>query len=136
MAVFAHTDAYFEINTVDLSDHVVSIETPQAGEMLDATKMSDTTRTHISGLKTWSMNVTLHQDYATGKTDATINALVGGAAVAIEVRPDSAAASSTNPKWTGNAIVSEYSPVAGTVGDLAVASIVLTSAGALTRAES
>ena len=39
--------------------------------------MGDTTRTHLGGLKTWSIEVDLLQDYASSSTDQTLNALVG-----------------------------------------------------------
>jgi hypothetical protein len=42
----------------------------------------------------------------------------------------------TNPKWTGNALLADYSPVGNKVGDLAVAPIKLVGTGALTRGTS
>ena len=60
--------------------------------------------------------------------------LVVGTVVAIKVRPTTAAISATNPEYSGNVLVSEYSPLDGSVGDLATTSVSWPGAGALARA--
>ena len=128
-------DAYFVLNSVNLSANVKSIRLPYGVESLDDTAMGDTTRTHLGGLKTWSIEVDLLQDYASSSTDQTLNALVGST-YAFEIRPTSGSVSATNPKWTGTALVKDYQPIGGTVGELHMTRLVLESASALTRATS
>lgn len=135
MAVAPLIDAYFVINSVNLSAWTKSIRLPQGVESLDDTSMGDTTRSHLGGLKNWSIEVDLMQDYASGGPDQTINGILG-TVVAIECRPTSASASATNPKWTGNALVKDYQPIGGTVGEIHMTRLVLESAGNLTRATS
>lgn len=128
-------DAYFVLNSVNLSANVKSIRLPYGVESLDDTAMGDTTRTHLGGLKTWSIEVDLLQDYASSSTDQSLNALVGGT-YAFEIRPTSGSVSATNPKWTGTALVKDYQPIGGTVGELHMTRLMLESASALTRATS
>ena len=81
MAIFAATDYYVMINSVDLSDWVRTVEMPHKAAALDKTTMGLTTKANLAGLKEWSLTVTGLQDYASGGPDATLNSLVGGAAV-------------------------------------------------------
>lgn len=123
MATFSYTDAYFLVNAVNLSGWVRSITLNYEAEMLDDTVMGTSgTRSNRPGLKNWSIDAELLQDYAAGAVDATLFPLVGAAAFAIEMRPTSAAASATNPKYTGNAVLETYPPLSGEVGALATVS--------------
>lgn len=133
MAVHKLTDAVFTLNSVALSDHVKSIELPQGCETLDDTFMGDTTRSNLGGLLTWSIKVTLGQDYAASSVDQTINALVG-TVTTFTAKATSASTSTTNPVWSGSCLVKAYTPIGGTVGDLHVTTLELASAGALSRA--
>lgn len=135
MASFAFTDASVTINSVDLSDHVRSVTLNIEAEDLEDTAMGDTFRSRIGGLKDWSIDIEFNQDFAASEVDATIFPLLG-TVVAVEVRPTSSSVSSTNPKFSGNVLVSEYNPLDGSVGDLATTSVSWPGAGALTRATS
>lgn len=133
MAQHPLIDAFFSINAVNLSGSVKTIRLPQGIESLDDTAMGDLTRTHLGGLKTWSIEVDLLQDFAASQADATISPIVG-TVVAFEIRPTSAVVSTTNPKWTGSVLVKDYQPVGGTVGEIHLTRLMLESAGPLTRA--
>jgi hypothetical protein len=135
MAQLVLTDASVVINSVDLSDHVKSITLNYAADMNDDSAMGDTTHSRIGGLLDWSMDIELQQDYAASKTDATLFALVG-TTFTVTVKPTSSAVSATNPSFSGTGILESYPPIAGAVGDEALASITIQSAGTLTRATS
>jgi predicted secreted protein len=135
VASFAFTDASVTINSVDLSDHVRSVTLNIEAEDLEDTAMGDTFRSRIGGLKDWSIDIEFNQDFAASEVDATIFPLLG-TVVAVEVRPTSSPVSATNPKFSGNVLVSEYNPLDGSVGDLATTSVSWPGAGALTRATS
>jgi hypothetical protein len=136
MASFVLTNAYVKINSVDLSDHVRSVKINYSAETPDNTAMGATTHSRLPGLKDWSVDVEFNQDFAAANVDATLFPLVGAAAFAIELRGVNATVTATNPKWTGNALLADYSPVGNKVGDLAVAPIKLVGTGALTRGTS
>ena len=135
MATLVFTDGFVQINSVDLSDHVKSVVLDTGAETQDDTVMGDDTRSSAGGLSTWGVEVELLQDYAGSSVDATISPIIS-TVVPIEIRPTSSAASATNPKWTGNGLISSYNPVGGSVGDQAMASVSITAAGTLTRATS
>lgn len=136
MASFVLTDAYVSINGVNLSDHVRSVKITYKADIVDNTAMGATAHTRLPSLKDWSAEVEFNQDFAASNVDATLFPLVGASAFAVEFRPTSLAASSTNPKFTGNALLESYPPLGGKVGDLATATASLMGTGALTRATS
>jgi hypothetical protein len=129
------TNAFVSINSVNLSQFVKSVSISYKSEMQDDTAMGDTARSRIGSLKDYSLSIEFFQDYAAGAVDATLFGIVGSV-VAIEVRGSSAAASATNPKYTGSAILETYQPVGGSVGDNLMAPVSMSGVGALTRATS
>lgn len=134
MSVLVLKNAYVLINAVNLSDHVKSVTINYAAEIIEKTAMSANSKQRIAGLKDWSVDVELNQDFAAASVDATLFPLVGAAAFAIEIRPDAGVVSATNPKYTGNALLEKYPPLSGSVGALATVSITLQGDGDLTRA--
>lgn len=134
MPKFVLRDADFTIDGVNLSDHVESITINYGMETPEQTAMQDITRRRLPGLIDWTMDVTLRSDFDAGEVDATLFPLVGGAAVAVTVRPTSAAVGPTNPEFQGNVLVGQYNPIQGTVGDTANSTVTLTGDGTLTRA--
>lgn len=135
MSEVVFTNAYVELNTVDLSDHVRSVTLQYQSEPQDITAMSDTTRQRLGGLLDWSIAIEFNQDYASGEVDATLFALVG-TTFAFELRPDAGSVAPTNPKYTGTALLESYQPMGGSVGEVHVSPVQLTAASALTRATS
>ena len=76
-------------------------------------------RERIGGLKTGTLSMELHQDFAIGSIDSTFfTNLCGTAAVAIKPA-GTAAAGTANPEYTFTVLVTEYSPIDSAVGDLA-----------------
>jgi len=133
MATIILKDADVNLNSVDLSDHVKSVTINLGAEMQDDTAMGDDTRSNKAGLKTWSMDIEFHNDYAGSNVDATLYPLIGADAFPIIVKPLSSAVSTLNPSFTGQAVLESYNPIAGAVGDLEAAPITLQAAGDLTR---
>ena len=124
MATLIYTDALVDINAIDLSDHVRSVQLNYEAEILDDTAMGTSgTRSAKPGLKNWTLNVEFYQDFAAGSVDATLFPLIGAAAFPIRVRPvKSSAISATNPEYQGNAVLESYPPITGEVGTLGMAS--------------
>lgn len=133
MATLVFTDCYVSINSVNISDHVKSASLTFSAAMLDDTVMTKTTKSNKPGLLEWGLDVEVLNDYAAGNIDATMFALIGAAAFAIEVRPTSGARSTSNPGYTGNAVLASYDPITAKVGDLASAKLSFKCAGALAR---
>ena len=136
MTELIYKDAVLSVNAVDLSDHVKTATLTMGVEAQDDTAMGDNTRSAIAGLKTWSLEVEFHQDFAASQVDATLHPLIGAAAFAISVKPTSGAVSATNPNYNGNVILASYVPMSGAVGVLLGATASFQAAGDLTRATS
>jgi hypothetical protein len=134
VALDVFDNAYFLINAVNLSDHVEQVKLERKVDMLEYTSMSHSEHRFMAGLQDWSLEVTLFQDYASGSVDATLNALIGSAAVAFETRPDAGAVAVANPKWTGSVVFEGYTPINGGVGTLQKVTAKFRPASALTRA--
>lgn len=133
MAAFVLTNAYLTVNTVDLSDHVISLEFPLEAEMVDETAMGDSARSFLAGLKNGTVTVNFQQDFASSKVDATLFPLLGAAAFALAIRPVNTTIAATNPEFQFNALLKSYPPVAGTVGELAKAQAVFQLTTVVTR---
>ncbi len=134
MAVMHLSDAFARINSVDLSDHIKSVDFTYEAKALDDTVMGDDTRSNLAGLKNWSCSITFAQDYAASSVDATLFSLVGAAAFSLRVRPDkSDGASATNQNLNGQAILTSYPPITGAVGDFHETTATFASAGTLTQ---
>lgn len=136
MAKFVFTDAVLFVNSVDLSDHVESVTLNYEAEVPEDTSMGDATKTRLPGLLDWSMDVVFRQDFAASKVDVTMFSLVGAAAFPVKLKATSAATSATNPDFQGNALLASYSPIGGTIGDVAAAPISLMGDDTLSRVTS
>lgn len=132
MASFAFIDAMVVLNGVDLSDHVTKVKLSITADELENTAMGQQYKSRIAGLKDWSVDVEFNQDFAASKIDATIWPLLGTTPT-IAVRPTSGSIATTNPEYEGPILIKEYTPMDGSVGDLAKVSFTWSGAGDLTR---
>lgn len=125
MAKTILTNVKVTYNSVDLSDHVESVEINQEYEVKDLTAMGATGRWNALGLRTDSITINYFQDYAAGKVRATHQPLLGSqTGAALVIIPVNAAVSATNPSYTiSAAIFSTYQPLNGEVGEPSMTSI-------------
>ncbi len=135
MATKVLTNGKFQLNATDLSDHLVSATLNHQSEMLDETAMGDSNRIQKAGLKNWSLEATLHQDYGAASVDALLFSIMGTTAC-FELRPDNSASTAINPIYSGICILQEYPPVAGGIGELMRVTARFSPAGSLSRASS
>jgi hypothetical protein len=136
MAAFVITAPIITIAGVDLSDHIDSVEINDETADIKTTNFgSSGNETRVGGLKSGSITISMHQDYAAGETDATLWA-ARGTAVTVTVKATSAATSATNPLYSGSYLVTQYKPVSGKTGDLSVLSVTWPRTGDLTRTTS
>ena len=134
MARVVLTDAYVKIGSTDLSDHVASVEIAIEKDSIETTAFGDGGRTRVGGLEDSSLTLDFHQDFAAGEVDATIAPLVGGT-VAFEISPygTAVAASGTAPRYSGTVLITEWTPLNGSVGDLSTASVTWPVSGVIAR---
>ena len=135
MAVFVLTDFALTCNAVNLSSYVRKATLKTSADDQDSTAMSATYHARIGGLKDWSVEVEFNQDFAASQVDATLFPLLGSV-FTVTGKPTSAAVGTGNPQYSGPALLKEYTPIDGSVGDLATATASLVGAGTLSRATS
>lgn len=136
MARLVLTNAYVTVNGVNLSDHIASVTLTTTDDVIDTTAFSSTAaRTRVAGLADNSVALEFHQDYATSSVEATIYPLVGST-TAVVVKPNGSTTAADNPSYSFTALVSEWTPLGGAVGELATASVTWPISGAITKAVS
>lgn len=134
MAKYVMTNTKVMINGTDFSSALSSVELSQSVNEVDTTNFGTGGWTAVTGgIKTGSLTLNWHQDFGAGSVNAVLQPLLGTSATVV-VTPSTAVVSATNPTWTGQFLVSQYNPVAGAVGDLAVFSTTWPANGAITYA--
>lgn len=133
MATLNFRNAYVWIAGVDLSADTESVTINYGSEMLDETAMGDDSRINKGGLKTWSIDLNFHQDYAsTTDPDAVLWPLVG-TTTCFDIRPLNSCSTVSNPSFVGIGVIDSYTPMGGAVGSLLDAPCTIQSAGTLSR---
>lgn len=134
MARIVLTNAKITINAVNLSDHIGNITLSTSNDVVDTTGFSSTAaRARVAGLSDNSLTLEFHQDFATSNVEATIYPLIGTTTTVV-VTPVDTTVSDTNPSYTFTALVAEWQPLSGAVGELATASVTWPISGAITKA--
>lgn len=133
------TNAFVSIDGTDFSDHVTSLTINQNVDSVETTTMGSAgARTRTGGLKDNSVTIEFNQDFSSSELEATVNAVgstwVGKNDVTIVARPDGGAVSVTNPSYTFDVLVSEWTPINGAVGELATVSVTWPVSGQIVRA--
>ena len=133
MAKIVLTSPSVTIGGVDLSSWITNISLDTKYDIIDTTSYGSTAKTRVAGLADNSITLDFIQDFATSAVEATIYPLLGTTTTII-VQPVSGSASTTNPKYTVSALVSDWSPLKGAVGQLSTASVTWNISGVITKA--
>lgn len=132
MARVVLTNPQIYINSVDLSSRISQVSIDMSFAEVDTTAFGDTAVTRIAGLGDHSFSASFHQDFAGSQTEATIFPLIG-TTTAVKVKAVNATTTTTNPEYQFTVLVTEWSPVAGSVGDLLTADVTWPISGALVQ---
>ncbi|MET9301784.1 phage tail tube protein [Micromonospora aurantiaca] len=126
--------AYVSLNGTDLSSYTSKIELKTEVEEQDVTTFASAGWTElIGGLASGELSLGFKQDVAASALDATMWPLFG-TVVPFEVRLTNSAVGTSNPKYTGNVLIKEWTPIAGSVGDVAEMDVSYPTSGAVGRA--
>ena len=138
MARIVLTDASVTINGVNLSQYITSISLSTSEDVVDTSAFGGGgARTRVAGLAGNSVTLEFNQDFATSALEVSINAVgssLVGASTTVVVKPTSAAVGVSNPTYTFTAIVTEWQPLSGAVGELATVSTTWPISGVITKA--
>ena len=134
MAIIYQGDAEILIGASNISLNCNNVTIEVGYETGDATVMGDTGRKMVSTLQSVSVSATVFLEYGMASVEALIYAEVGEGDTTIVVLPSSAAPAAGNPEYTiTNCMISSFSPVSTTVGDLSTFTLTAT-AGTWVRA--
>lgn len=143
MARLVLTNVEITIGAVDLSNHIASVTLGSTYDVVETTAFAGVSgatgnvpyaaKTRTAGLVDNSVTLEFHQDFAASQVEQTIYPLLG-TEVVVTVQPEfGTATSATNPLYTFSAIVSEWTPLNGAVGELATASVTWPITGAIAK---
>ena len=127
------TNASVVFGSTDLSTYISSITLNSTFDIVETTAFGNTAKTRVAGLADNSVTFEFHQDYATSAVEQTIYPLLG-TAVSVVAKPVAGTTTSVNPQNTFSTLVSEWTPLNGSVGELATASVTWPISGAITKA--
>jgi hypothetical protein len=133
MSKIVLTDAKVTINSVNLSDHINNITLETKDDIIETSAFGSTAKTRVAGLADNQVTLDFHQDFASANVEATIYPLIGQTTT-IVVQPTSAAVSATNPTYTFSAVIVDWTPLKGQIGQLATASVTWPITGTITKA--
>lgn len=128
MAKYVAINHDVTINGVDFSQSIAAVTFEVTADEVETTAFQQTWRSRIGGLKDASVSLDFHQDFGASSVDATLYPLLGSVATVV-VNPTGSTPTATNPSYTGTFLVTQYSPFASSVGDLATLSVSWPAAG-------
>jgi len=127
------TDVVVQLNGTAISQNVNSVELSTTADAIETTSFgSSGWREYKGGLKSGSVTLALHNDYASTALDGILYNLFNTVAT-IAIFPAGTPAGTNAPKYEFTALIDNLSPVSGAVGDLAVQNLTLTITGPVTR---
>jgi hypothetical protein len=135
MAKLVLTNASVSIAGTDLSTSITNITLETKYDIIETTTFGNTAKTRVAGLADNQITLDFLQDFAASSVEATIYPLLGTAQTII-VKPVSGSTTTTNPQYTVSALISDWTPLKGAVGQLATASVTWPISGTITKATS
>jgi hypothetical protein len=132
MAKLVLTDVVTTIGGVDYSANINQVEINVSADSVETTSFGSQWRQEVSGLKSGTFTVSLHNDYAASAIDGALWNLFGTLAT-VTVKPAGTAVSASNPAFSFVCNINNLTPVAGAVGDLASQNLTWAISGPVTR---
>jgi len=135
MARIVLTDAKIVIGGVNLSDHITQVTLSTSEDVVDTSAFAGgAARTRVAGLADNSVTLEFQQDFASASVEATIYPLLGTLTTVVVTPTSATGGTATNPSYTFSALVSEWQPLSGAVGELATVSVTWPVSGVITKA--
>jgi hypothetical protein len=132
-------NAYVVFASNDISQYVTSVSLSTSVDVIETTGLGSSARTRVGGLFDNQITLEFNQDFADNALEELINGTslattTVGTTVAMEIRPVNTTVSASNPKYTFNALISEWQPLSGAVGELVTVSTTWPISGVITKA--
>jgi len=115
------------IGAVDVSDQCRSVTLTVGYDSLETTAMGSNGRTYTKGLESVEVTLEMFNSYGAGEIEATLFDVVGDGNTTLVISPSGSSESATNPEYTiTNAMMSSFTPLISSVGDLSVVNVTFT----------
>lgn len=129
-------DAQLDLNGTDLTQWCAKIELNDEFEDKDTTTYASGGAKELQGgLESGEVGITFKNDYAVGNLDSIMWAL-RRSVVTWKARADLDAVTTSNPQYSGSLLVNKWTPISGTVGDVAEVDVSFPLSGPMVRATS
>ena len=121
------SNATVMIGAVDVSDQCRSVTLTVGYDSLETTAMGSTGRTYTKGLESVEVTLEMFNSYGSSEIEATLHDVLGDGNTTLVISPSGPTESATNPEYTiTNAMLSSFTPVISSVGDLSVVNVTFT----------
>ena len=119
MAIFMGNKVAVIVGTTNtITDHVSTVSLSRELDVVDITAMNDTVANAITGVERSTLNLELYNDFDSGSVNALFeNAL--GTKLNIRLVPVSGTVTATNPSYTMSCLISNWTPINGSVDGVA-----------------
>jgi len=113
--------------TTDLSDQCRSVTITVGYDPLESTAMGDTGHRFVSGLQSVEVTLEMFLSYGSTEVEGVLNSCNGTGTTVLTISPSGTTESATNPEYIiTNAMLENFTPIASTVGELAMVTAVFT----------
>lgn len=118
MAIYTATGTYLLLGTLNVSDHTQSASITINYDDLDITAMTNAGHPRLKGLASHSLQATLFNDQAVSNIRSVLDA-AKGTGIAFALGATGSVASATNPVYSGTIWCNGYTPINGSIGEVA-----------------
>jgi hypothetical protein len=132
LAKFFAQDYKITVGTAVLSTSIAAVTLDITADEIEVTSFGDSYRKRIGGLKDASVSLDFHQDFGAGAVDSLLFPLMG-TTVDVKIAPTSGTVTASNPEYRFSALVTQYQPYSGSIGDLATLSVTWPVSGEVVR---
>jgi hypothetical protein len=129
-------DAVLVIDSNDLTQWCAKVELDDEFEEKDTTTFASGGAKEVQGgLESGGVGISFKNSHTAGELDEIMWAL-RRSVVSFTARADAAAVSASNPQYSGDILVNQWSPIMGSVGDVNELDVTYPLSGPLVRATS
>jgi hypothetical protein len=115
------------VTTTDLSDQCRSVTVTIGSDPLESTAMGDTGHRFVGGLQSVEVTLEMFLSYGASEVEGILASCVGTGTTVLTISPSGTTESATNPEYIiTNAMLENFTPIASTVGELAMVTAVFT----------
>jgi hypothetical protein len=131
MAKLVLTDSVVTVGGTDISAYVAAVTITTSVNEVETTAFGQGAVTRVGGLKDNSVTLSIQNDFSA--VEGLIYPLIGSTTTVV-VKPNGSSVGTANPSYTMTAVVLEWSPVNGAVGELNTADVTWPVSGTITKA--